>query len=135
MQVAEHVILAERGATTIMRDPNRHPVQRRGLKDRFLWAAVNVVLTLHLKAKAPKVAEPKEGWDFETIGNNWEAARIQLREYLEGLDEAAAQRKVFKHPYGGPLDIEMTLDFMDKHLEHHLKQLERIQSAEGWPAV
>ncbi len=129
------MILAERSATKIMCDPRRHPVQRRGLKDRVLWAAVNVVLTLHLKAKAPKTSEPKEGWDLDTVASTWETVRLQLREHLEDLDEAAVQRKVFKHPYGGPLDVEMTLDFMDKHLEHHLRQLERIQSAEGWPAT
>ena len=33
---------------------------------------------------------------------------------------------VYRHPYGGPLDIAETLHFIDVHFDNHMRQIDRI---------
>jgi hypothetical protein len=33
---------------------------------------------------------------------------------------------VYRHPYGGPLDIAETLNFIDVHFDNHQRRIDRI---------
>ena len=60
---------------------------------------------------------------------SWDEARASWRALLDGFPAALESRLVFRHPFVGLLGLADTLGFLQAHLDHHLRQVERALSS------
>ena len=97
-------------------------------------ALVWTVLKTGLKVKNPvPEAAPDRDISHEQLEAAWEQARTDLRAFLEALQEAELKDAAYKHPIAGPLNVEESLEFLVGHLDHHLRQLNRIRKHPDFP--
>ena len=52
--------------------------------------------------------------------------RKKLQGLLAEIKPENIDNLVYRHPYGGPLDIAETLHFIDVHFDNHIRQIDRI---------
>jgi len=59
--------------------------------------------------------------------------RGNLKRFIEALSPEKMGVAIFRHPFAGYLTITQTFKFLEEHLKHHVKQIERIQASDGFP--
>jgi len=95
---------------------------------------LKIALALPIKFKAPKIAEVKEEFPFyESTAEEWDKVRYELGELLKNADEEIFSKTIYKHPRAGYFTLKQTLDFMEDHIDHHLKQVDRIMKHPQFP--
>jgi uncharacterized damage-inducible protein DinB len=134
VQVGHHVVQVEqRTADAIKKHRGMRSGKRRlhhRLGNLLLWLVFKT--GLRVKNPVPEVA-PDADVDLAQLLEAWERARTDLEEVLSEVKERGLQYAAFKHPVGGPLTVEQALDFLVMHLDHHLRQIERIQRHPEFP--
>jgi len=65
--------------------------------------------------------------------NKWDRSRKEFRDYLGDFDSDKLQYFIFKHPIAGKLNILQALEFINYHMIHHQKQIERIKKLNNFP--
>ncbi len=78
--------------------------------------------------------EPDDDIDLPRLLELWGRARHDLAAVLEETKERGLQYAAFKHPIAGPWNVEEAVVFLVNHLDHHLRQLARIQSQPDFPS-
>jgi len=133
--VAHHLIKAEKGTVKYI----KHKLsQQKSLNpgwDHFfkIWG-LKIALWLPVKYKAPAgEIFPDDNLSLAMISEEWTGVRAEMKELLENFPKEFLEKKMFKHPLAGPMDIGQALLFWKYHLTHHLQQINRIKSAEGFP--
>lgn len=127
VQVADHVVRAERRSVDAIMKHHGMPSKTRNLKDILGYGAVWFVLKAGLKVKNPvPQAAPADQPDFEEIRQIWQGARNDLQGHLESLQVESLQDAAYRHPIAGPFTVEEALVFLNRHLAHHTRQLDRI---------
>ena len=134
-QVAHHLLLVQSlSVDTIEKNRGRRSA-RPSLRHRLARIGVGFVLRFGIRVRNPAPpTTPDPGMTFEELEPRWSAERNRLRALLAPLDDSALADAGFKHPISGPLDLGGSLDFLACHLEHHLRQLDRIRAAPGFPS-
>jgi len=129
LQVMRHLVTAEQQSVKLIR---RNLVRHENFV-RSGWGAstrhliLKIALRLPLKFKAPKIAEVKEeSPDFEQMKSEWESVRNDLKKILTESDSSTLSKALYKHPRAGYLNISQALEFMDEHIAHHQKQIDRL---------
>lgn len=92
-----------------------------------------VAATWKPREVAPPIATPHMGGPLDAWVSSLRSLRSVLADLgraLEGLDLEAI---VFPHFLSGPLDGRQRLEFLRYHLERHLEQIRRLQSAAAFP--
>lgn len=135
LQVAEHLLTAERGINVVF---ERYPPAEasRPLTWRQHWNAflLQVFLRLPLRFAAPRVLQPPQGaMELADIRAAWQTERATLHATLDGVPAERLRYYAFKHPRTGGMNLASTLDFMTNHVRHHLVQLRRIQRHPDFP--
>ena len=97
----------------------------------LLWGVLKT--GIRVKNPVPEAA-PDTDIDLGRLVELWEQARIDLSEVLSEVKERGLQYAAYKHPVGGPFTVEDSLEFLVAHLDHHLRQLQRIQGNPSFPA-
>ena len=127
------VLAEQRTANAVKRHRGMQSGKRR-LRYRIGNALVWAVLKTGLKVKNPvPEAAPDRDISHEQLEAAWEQARTDLRAFLEALQEAELKDAAYKHPIAGPLNVEESLEFLVGHLDHHLRQLNRIRKHPDFP--
>ena len=136
--VTDHLAKAESGQIEIVRRQveagsarrslGRPSAPRRWLIERIMRSGLRVRMPA---AVAPRVAPT--GVAFEAsravlagCGDAWRALAAAFPPELESVG-------VFAHPVAGPLTAAGAVCFAAAHLDHHRRQLRRIQAAPGYP--
>lgn len=134
LEVGHHVVLAEqRTASAVKRHRGMQSGKRR-LRDRIGKALLWTVLKTGLRVKNPvPEAAPDRDISREQLEAAWERARSELRAFLEALQEAELKDAAYKHPIAGPFNVEESMVFLVGHLDHHLRQIDRIQQHPEFP--
>jgi hypothetical protein len=70
--------------------------------------------------------EPHGGLTLDELCNQWDEIREKLQGLLAEIKPENKDDLVYRHPYGGPLDIAETLHFFDVHFDNHIRQIDRI---------
>ena len=135
MQVGHHVVLAEqRTADSIKKHRGMRSGKRR-LHHRIGYMLLWGVLKTGIRVKNPvPEAAPDTDIDLGSLVELWEKARVDLDDVLSEVKERGLQYAAYKHPIGGPFTVEDSLEFLVAHLDHHLRQLERIRQNPSFPA-
>ena len=135
-EIVHHLLLSEQGSYRYMTRKNQaESLPRLGLPAAFRSAALTASLRLPLKYKAPNVAsiQPSGEASWDTLKEDWEETRKNLREFIDALPRERMKAAIYRHPYAGYFTVYQTLKFFEEHFQHHLKQIERIRAADGFP--
>jgi uncharacterized damage-inducible protein DinB len=130
IEVAEHLFNAEQNILPQLRKYGKG----EGKKADFLAGIRSTLLTLFMrspaKIKVPKAAagiEPKGNMEFEALKNAWNDLRREMNDWVQQYPESHLGHYVFKHPVAGLMTPVQTMRFLEDHIIHHLKQIERIK--------
>jgi hypothetical protein len=137
LNVAQHLIQAEEGVLQQLEKFGNG----KGKKANIMAGVRSMLTTLFMKSpakiKIPKKARegfrPFDKQSYESVKTEWDALRNQMKSWAENYPEAKANRYVFKHPVSGLLTPTQTFRFLKDHIDHHIKQIERIRNAESFP--
>jgi len=136
-EVAQHLSLVDARVTRVLTERRVTGVSRRTMRDVLIRARMldlfflsGIRVKMPVKGVAPDSAIPLE----QTIAQ-WAATRVTLAGYLEALDAPASRAICYRHPVGGFMDIHETLRFIERHHDHHLRQVARIHASRGFPAT
>lgn len=136
--VADHLAKAERGQIEIVRQQvaagaARRPLGRPSRSRRWL---IERLMRSGLRVRMPAAVAPR----VSPTGVAFESSRAVLVGCSEGWRALAASVPpemdavgVFAHPVAGPLTVAGTVCFAAAHLNHHRRQIGRIQAAPGYP--
>lgn len=129
LQVLCHVVIAE-GVTLDYIGKKMKAgadLPRAGLVSRLRLLVLQVVLASPLRFRAPtKSAAVPDEIDPGELQARWESVRAAWRERLSGFPPDLVDRMVLRHPYVGLMGLHDTLCFMQAHLEHHARQIDRV---------
>lgn len=134
LEVGHHVVLAEqRTANAVKRHRGMQSGKRRiryRIGNVLLWT----VLKTGIKVKNPvPEAAPDKDISPTELEAAWDQARKDLRAFLEALQESELKDAAYKHPIAGPFTVEEAMAFLVAHLDHHLRQIDRIQQHPDFP--
>lgn len=134
VQVGHHIVLAEQRTANSIKKHRGMRSGRRGLRygagNALLW----LVLKTGLRVKNPvPEAAPADDIDLAGLLEAWGRARSDLGAVLSETKERGLKYAAFNHPIGGPFNVEQALEFLIAHLDHHLRQLDRIQQDPAFP--
>ncbi|WP_340105065.1 DinB family protein [Rhodohalobacter sp. 8-1] len=136
LQVLDHIVTSEKmSAIYIKRQLNgkKYPPPP-GLKSRFRYSLLKVALKLPFRYKAPSIVDSTgKTPDLHILQESWKTIRGEIQTIIETTDEELLNLGVYEHPRAGLLNMEQALDFLDMHIRHHKKQMERITGHENFP--
>lgn len=134
MQVGHHVVLAEQGTAVSIKKHRGMRSGKRRLHHRVGYILLWMVLKTGLRVKNPvPETAPDSDIDLANLKELWEKARVDLAEVLSEVKERGLEYAAYKHPVAGPFTVEDSVEFLVAHLDHHLRQLERIQGNTSFP--
>jgi len=126
LEVLDHVVKTEE---SIMVEAWNNLPLGVAVTRRVKARIVLVVMSLPTRIRVPAGVEfvlPDSSVNQSDLLRRWDAARVNLRAYLESIGPEQARRGCFEHPVGGWMDVPLALGFLDSHLRHHQYQLARI---------
>jgi len=133
LQVLHHVIAAEAGTLRYVSKKMQggSSLPRAGLVSRLRLLALQVGNVSPFRFRAPGVtAEVPAEIDPDELRTRWEEVRAGWTERLEGFSDELLDRMVFRHAMVGLMGLPDTLSFLQSHLAHHARQVERLLSAD-----
>jgi len=129
VQVMDHLIIAETNSLRYMKKKLsvNAEMKKADYKTKIRLFILKAALILPLKYKAPKiVADAKNDKNYAESKAAWSEVRNDMNDFLEKFPEALLDSELFKHPLAGKFTVVQAINFMRTHLEHHLKQVDRI---------
>lgn len=134
LEVAEHLWIAENTTVAAIAQRPKGKAVRRSFQQRLNKLMVAVVLRLGLKVKAPSSSlEPRGGLSLEELRERWQETGARLRGMLTEVTAEELGHVAFRHPVSGPLDFAQGLGFLNRHFDHHLRQIGRVRAEPGFP--
>ncbi len=129
IQVVSHLVIAE--SLTIeyvekkIKSSDSIPMSTVGAV--FRLKLLKIALRSPIRWKAPsRTGEVPAGAEPKSKITEWGERRAEWETLLESFPEHLLPRAVFRHPRAGMLNSYQTLDFMVAHVEHHVRQVDRI---------
>jgi len=137
VQVLRHLVTAESQSLKLIKRKIRRAdeLPNVNIQARARALLLKLALALPVKFRAPKIAEvQEEAPDFEELLNEWNSIRNDFHELLTETDDENFVKMVYKHPRAGYLSLKQAIEFMEDHIRHHQKQIERIRGDRNFPA-
>ncbi|MCE7862171.1 MAG: DinB family protein [Bacteroidetes bacterium CHB5] len=99
-----------------------------GIVEELKMLILVISQRLPFKFKAPKLVtdHTPSFRSQEEIAQAWNQTRQELKEVLDGFQDHHLNRKVYKHPVAGMLNIQQALRFFREHLIHHTPQIKKL---------
>jgi hypothetical protein len=129
LQVLHHVITAEAGTLRYISKKMQGgaSLPPAGVKSRLRLVALQLANVSPFRFKAPgPTAEVPDEIDPGELKVRWEETRRGWTERLEGFPDELLDRMVFRHSMVGLMGLPDTLKFLQSHLSHHARQVERL---------
>jgi len=131
-EIANHLVLVEQEVIRQLRERSTFARRRRGLREHLGSAAVHIAFRYGFRVKVPlRSVVPVAGLAQDQIFEAWSAVRDELELCLEQISEDSLDDFVCRHPIAGKLNIKKTLDLIERHITHHLRQIERTEKRLG----
>ena len=85
------------------------------------------------RVKGPAEVQPQCRWpEFEELVRQFEATRERSVRF-SAVTQAELRHHFFPHPFLGLLDCYQWLLFLSAHCERHVRQMEEVKTAPGYP--
>jgi hypothetical protein len=128
LQMVHHVITAEAGTLryTSKKMLGGTSLPWAGLTSRMRLLALKGAMVSPVRFRAPAITAdvPDEVDSAETLAL-WQETREGWRKLLAGFPEELLDRMVFRHTLVGLMGLRDTLAFLQTHLDHHVRQIDR----------
>jgi uncharacterized damage-inducible protein DinB len=135
-QVLRHLVTAESQSLKLIKRKMNQVDQLPDLSIQVKARALllKIALALPIKFKAPEIADVREETPvFEDLLSEWNAVRNEFREVMTQSDEKTFTKTIYQHPRAGYLTLKQAIEFMQDHISHHQKQIERIRRDKNFP--
>jgi hypothetical protein len=131
VEIVEHLVLVHEGTAAVLAaQPRTVPPGRAG--NWWKRAALDLVLSSDLRVRAPtRRVLPTAAVPLADLAGRWHAAHQAIQAIAEAHGRDWGARLVFRHPLAGWLDLQDTIRFLQVHLEHHSRQLDRLGRSSG----
>jgi uncharacterized damage-inducible protein DinB len=132
-QAANHVYMSEQLSLAYIRKKLSYPETLQHFHWKS-WPAVwllKFVLWSPYKRKAPQNINMWENQTIlsrEELDMNWSALRKDLITFIDQHQPAFGSHMVYRHPYAGRMTMHQMLIFFNDHMEHHMRQIDKIIS-------
>jgi len=133
LQVLHHVIAAEAGTLGYVSKKMQGgtSLPRAGLVSRLRLLALQMGNASPFRFRAPGVtADVPTEIDPDELLRRWDEVRAGWQERLDGFPDELLDRMVFRHMMVGLMGLPDTLSFLQSHLAHHARQVERLLGAD-----
>ena len=127
VEVIEHLVIAER--SLLQQLETNVPASTLDAKSRTpdKYQTVIKVMERDIPVDVPEESlEPHGRLTIDELLNQWNDIRKRLQGLLAEIKLDNKDDPVYRHPYGGPLDIAESLHFIDVHFDNHMRQVARI---------
>ena len=127
LQVIEHLVLAEEGTLRVF---EKGPPAEPKVKVRSLLAlrAIEGLFGLRLRLAVPsKSLTPTVPESLEALRLRWTSVSDGITKYVGALESDDLSQPRFRHPVAGWVTVGQGLDFLERHIRHHERQLHRIR--------
>ncbi len=131
-QVLEHLYLSELATVEYMKKKTggNETLKPSGFKHFWRSMLLKYFLRSSKKFKLPKTApiDPSGKIGFDELIEKWKTVRSDFAKLLNQLDEATAEKLIFKHPLAGYFNARQTIRFTYEHFHHHIRQIEALKN-------
>lgn len=127
LQILTHLYISEQLSFSYIKKKSLgiDSLDDAGFKQALLIPVLKISQRLPLRFKAPKVVleHTPEPLPLETLINQWNLLRLELRSHLENLPDKHVHRLVYKHPFAGRMSLPQAIQFFAEHIKHHKPQI------------
>lgn len=131
--VVQHLVLVEERMLVHGRSQASASPGRVRLRARVrLWLVLRV-LARDVRIRAPtELVVPQMPIPVSRLGPRWEAVRADLGAYVAQFRDGTRHAPAFRHPRCGWITAAGGLRFLEAHIGHHFRQIERIVDEGGF---
>lgn len=129
IQILYHTIDVETQTLNYIKKKTLSPdkLEKAGIKEKLKSKILNFYLKAPMKWKAPAILnETPEKESLKNIQKSFDDIRSSWANFIREMPEDWADKKVFRHPISGRLDMYMTLEFLELHTKRHFGQIQTI---------
>jgi uncharacterized damage-inducible protein DinB len=126
-EILKHLSISESGVLQVLKkqvlkDPNSF--KNHAFNNKLRSIMLNVSLISNFKFKAPAVvADLGELETPELLYRKWTEFKNEMVELLGNVRPDMQNKLIFRHPVAGWLNLMETLQFMQLHQMHHMRQI------------
>lgn len=132
--VVQHLVLVEEGVVRTARRMADSIPSRSSLGVQLRYRVLIGIMHSGIRVQSPvPTIIPIGHISPADLRPRWDAARRALAEYVEERTQGEPGRPAFRHPRTGWISVAQGLRFIEAHCDHHLRQIDRIRRAEGFP--
>lgn len=129
-QIIAHLITAENLSIQYLNKKivGINEAKSSGLVEELKMLILIISQRLPLKFKAPKVVveHTSKGTDINTLADEWNNTRSELKKLLDRIEDQHISKKIYRHVAVGMLNIQQTLIFLKEHVNHHTPQIKKL---------
>jgi hypothetical protein len=127
VEAIEHLVIVEddflEQVTTKNPDPPLDPEARSFKK----YQTVIKVMKRDVPVDVPhEKMEPHGRLSLDELLDKWNDIRNKMQSFLDAITSDNQDDLIYQHPYGGPLNIAETLEFIDVHFDNHMRHIDTI---------
>jgi hypothetical protein len=131
IDVVEHLVLSEFFVRRSLSRAARQAVSGPPLsmRQRLNGTLLYVALQSPLRFKVPEAARgvsPSGRTELPPLLEKWDHTRAAIGDTVSTMSPEQLAHPVFTHPLAGAVGIDAALGFVDAHLLHHYRQIQRI---------
>jgi hypothetical protein len=127
VEVVEHLVLVEKDLLTQLTANVPASTLDPGLKTPEKHQRVIKVMQGDIPVEVPdESGQPRGRLTLDALLSQWADIRQKLRGLLEEITAGIQNDPVYRHPYGGPLEIADALEFVEVYVDNHLRHVDRI---------
>lgn len=134
-QVLTHILVAEQLSLQYMK---KKALGIDQLKNAGVDASIRLLILIvsqripAIKYKAPTVVvnQTPPALPLAELMARWEAHRVDLKNFVEGIQEKNVKKLIYRHVVAGRFDARQAMVFFREHIHHHLPQINRLLNQE-----
>jgi hypothetical protein len=129
-QILTHLLTSEQMSLGYMKKKSLgiDNLSNSGISEAIKIQVLKISQRLPIKYKVPEILSEKTppAFPINELITNWNAARQDLKDFLEKISDNNIRKKIYKHPVAGMLNIAQALQFFDEHIHHHKPQIKKL---------
>ena len=129
-QILTHVLTAEGLSLNYIRKKSLgiKTLKNTGLAEEVKFWILRISQRIPLRYKAPGIVvqNTPAALSYGELVRQWELLREEMQIFLSAIDDQDVQKKVYKHPVVGMLNVMHGVQFLREHIIHHRPQIAGI---------
>ena len=131
IEAANHVYLSEKLSLAYLRKKMAYPdtIPPFHFKSWGGVLLIKLVFRTGYKWNAPETIDMRHQQPILTpaeLNTQWLVHRQEMLAFIESHQAALGSHLAYRHPYAGRMTMHQMLIFLNDHLRHHMKQIDRI---------